>query len=142
MLFTFTERTKMRTKIFSHRGYIGIESNVSAEGLLNNPKEKGQLGLVINAKYIDISVTALEILKKIRKGHDGLGEIDVYKANDGTIVFSMLGGPLKIVNPRTCETSRDYDPSLLVTCDNVDIPDGFIDYIDNSITNGDLKELT
>lgn len=36
----------MRTQVFTHKGYVGIMSDVQAEGLLNNPSQPGELGFV------------------------------------------------------------------------------------------------
>ncbi|MDD5650621.1 MAG: hypothetical protein PHF86_09430 [Candidatus Nanoarchaeia archaeon] len=66
----------MRTQIFAHKGWIGIKSNVNAEGLLNKPLDKGQLGFVVNADFVDISPDALELLKQVPLSGDDLGEVD------------------------------------------------------------------
>ena len=103
----------MRTSVFAHNGTIGIKSSVSAEGLLNNPTQKGQLGFVLDASFVDISPEALELLKKIPKSGDCIGDVDVFKAADGMVVFCWLGGPLAMINPSSAEGSRSYDASLL-----------------------------
>ena len=54
----------MRTKVFAYKGWVDIQSDVNAEGLLNKPLDKGQLGFVLNASFVDISPEALELLKK------------------------------------------------------------------------------
>jgi len=51
----------IRTKVFAHRGYIGIMSAFDADGILNKPEQKGQLGFVVKAACVDIQPEALEL---------------------------------------------------------------------------------
>lgn len=102
----------MRTKIFQYKGILGIESSFDTEGLINNPKAPGQLGFVLDASFVDISKEALEVLKKIPKSGDDIGDVDVFKSNKG-VVFAWLGGPLRLINPSSATGSNSYNPSLL-----------------------------
>lgn len=114
----------MRTSIFAYKGIIGILSSPEAEGLIAKPGN-GNLGCVLDASKIDISIEALELLKTIRRGRGGLGEIDIFKAGDTKVIFGWLGGYMKLFKPSEIETSRDYDPSLLVSSEDVIIPEDF-----------------
>ena len=127
----------MRTIVFQHKGVVGIKSSIEVEGLLNKPIEKGQLGFVIDAKFVDIQPEALEILKKITISCDDIGDIDVYKSTKGTIVFSWLGGPWKVVYPKVATGSNVYDPSLLSAKEGVETPKDFIAFVDSL----DFKEI-
>jgi hypothetical protein len=120
----------MRTQVFTHKGYIGIMSDVKAEGLINNPSQPGQLGFVVDASFVDIQPEALEILKQIKKGRDSLGDIDVFQAGD-KVVFSWLGGQLNLLDPKRVSGSRDYNPSTLKSNSEVKPPQDFIDAVDN-----------
>jgi hypothetical protein len=120
----------MRTQVFAHKGYIGIKSDVKAEGLLNDPMKPGQLGFVLDAAYVDVQPAALELLKKVKKSGDDIGEIDVYKSPDKTY-FCWLGGPLKVSDPCKITGSNVYDASLLQSNDSVVTPQDFINFVES-----------
>lgn len=122
----------MRTKVFTYKGFIGIESTVNADGLLNKPLDKGQLGFLFDAKFVDIQPEALELLKRLSMSADDVGEVEIYQSKD-IVVFGWLGGPKKVVDITINTASNDYHPELLVPVDNIDIPQDFIDFIDNSV---------
>jgi hypothetical protein len=123
----------MRTQVFAYKGLIGIKSDIKAEGLLNNPLEKGQLGFIIKAEFVDIQLEALELLKTIPKSCDAIGDVDVEKYSNG-ISFSWLGGPMRLLDPKKVSGSRYYDPSLISAKKDVETPKDFIDYINNNKT--------
>lgn len=120
----------MKTTIFKYKEYIGIMSDPNAEGFLAKP-ENGSFGCVLDASKIDISKEALKTLIEIPRGRDGLGDIDCFKADDGTIVFGWIGGYYKAFKPNDVVTSRDYNPKLLTSTENVDIPEDFKSFIDS-----------
>lgn len=119
----------MNTTVFTHKGFIGIQSSPDAEGFLAKPGN-GNLGCVLDASKVLISPEALELLKKIPKGHDGLGEIDVFPSGD-KVIFGWLGGYMKAFLPEEIETSREYDPSLLKATEGVETPKEFIEMVDS-----------
>lgn len=125
----------MRTQVFSYKGIIGIKSNIKAEGLLNKPTEKGQLGFVVDAKYVDISPEALNLLKHIKRSSDDIGEVDVFQSSQGKVIFAWLGGPWKYLNPNHEEVtgSNTYDASLLHANNNVEIPKDFKAFVDKNL---------
>ena len=120
----------MRTQVFAHNGYIGIKSDVKAEGMLNDPLKPGQLGFVVDAACVDIQPAALELLKQVKRSGDDVGEIDVYKGSNG-VIFCWLGGPLKVSNPKEITGSNVTDVSLLTSNDSVVTPQDFIDFIES-----------
>ena len=105
-------------------------SSPEAEGMIAKP-ENGNLGCVVNAANIDISVDALELLKKVKKGKGGLGDIDVFKADEGLIIFGWLGGYLNAFLPKDILASRDYSPELLNAIEGVEADQDFMNYIDS-----------
>lgn len=122
----------MRTKVFAYSGFIGVESDYKAEGLLNNPAQPNELGFVIDADFVDITEDALELLKNIKKSHDDIGDVDVFKSDKKTI-FSWMGGCFCIIDPESAEGSREYNPSLLKPSNqDILIPEGFKEYIDHT----------
>jgi hypothetical protein len=122
----------MRTKVFSYKGWVGIQSDVKAEGLLNKPLDKGQLGFVLDANFVDISPEALELLKKVPLSGDCIGEVDIFKSQK-EIIFSWLGGPLKMFQPEKISGSSSYDASLITDTVDVEIDPAFIEAIDKNI---------
>lgn len=121
----------MKTTVFVYKGYVGILSSFDAEGLLNQPKDAGQLGFVVDAASVRFSPEAVEELRKVRKSHDAIGDVDVFRADDGMVVFSWLGGPKKIFRSGDVEGSRTYDPALLTPDPTVEIPEDFKTYVDS-----------
>ena len=120
----------MRTQVFSHKNYIGIQSDVNTDGLLNDPKQKGQLGLVIDLSFVDVSDTALKLLKKIKKNHGSLGDIMIFSSGE-TSIFSWIGYTIRVLDVNRCEADRDYNPSLIKTTVANNPPENFIKYIDS-----------
>lgn len=122
----------MRTTVFAHKGLIGIQSAPDAEGMLNKPLDPGQFGFVVDASYVDVSPEALELLKRIPKSDDALGDIDVFKADDGKVIFGWIGSPMTVVDPATVVSgSRDYDATLLTANPKVITEPGFIEFVDS-----------
>jgi hypothetical protein len=120
----------MRTKVFAHKNYIGIESNDHADGLLNDHSKTGQLGFIIDAKFVDVQPEALALLLKGKKSIDSIGEIDIYKFNN-KIIFSWLGGPLKGCHVNDISGSNRYNASLLKSNHKVKTPQQFIDFVNS-----------
>lgn len=103
----------MKTKVYEYKGVIGIESDWKAEGLLNDPSTPGQLGFVLDASKVEVSKEALELLRQVPVGHDSLGDVDCFAADDGMTIFAWLGGPLRAVDPADCEAARNSKWDLL-----------------------------
>jgi hypothetical protein len=129
----------MRTTVFAYKKVIGIQSDVKAEGLINDPTQPGQLGFIINAKFVDISPEALILLKKIKKSRDAIGDVMADSFGE-EVTFSFLGGPLGFLS-RKSEADRDYKPNLLSSTEGVIIPDNFKEFIDNLETEGKLEQF-
>ena len=125
----------MRTKVYAYRGIIGVESDPKAEGLLNDPTKPGQLGYVVDAKFVDVSKQALALLKTIPKSRDDIGDMDVYAADSGMVVFCWLGGSRVMLNPASgISGSSTYDPSLLkATTTKVKIDPNFLTAVDRML---------
>jgi hypothetical protein len=119
----------MRTQIFAYKGWVGIKSDVTAEGLLNKPLDKGQLGFVIDITFVDISPEALNLLKKVKRSMDDIGDIDIIKSRD-VVNLLWLGGPLKMFQPETVTGSSRYDATLITETKDIEIDPAFIKVID------------
>jgi len=74
----------------------------------------------------------MELLKKISKGSDGLGDPDIFGDNESNVVFGWIGGVFALKDPKHCEGSRDYNPSLL---------DGVCTVIENVTAEGAVEAI-
>jgi hypothetical protein len=121
----------MRTQVFAYKGFVGIKSDFKAEGLLNKPDQPGQLGFVVDAAFVDISPEALEILKKIPRSGDDIGEVDVFGDDKGKVIFCWLGGNMKVFSlSDKVDGSSTYDATLLKANPNVIVDPKFIAFVD------------
>ena len=119
---------KKYTKVYAHRGYVGIHSALDVEGLLNDPTQEGQIGFVLDAQHVQIQPEALDILKKVERSRDDIGDVDVFKADNGTVVFAFMGGPLRLITPESVG-SNTYDASLLNATEGVVTDPNFIEVV-------------
>jgi len=129
----------MRTKVFAHKGFVGIESGIDAEGLLNNPLKPGQLGFVVRADCVDFQKEAIEILKTIKRSGDSIGEVDIYQSNNDGVILCWLGGPFKLIDPTTADGSNEYDASLITATEGVITSKEFSDAIDAALAEREIK---
>lgn len=121
----------IRTKIFAYNGIIGIQSHPESEGLIVKPEGENK-GCVISAASVDISLEALELLKSVKKGKKKIGDIDIFKADEGLIIIGWKGGYLNAFRPSDIEASKDYDVSLLTaTTEEIEIPQEFKNFVDS-----------
>ena len=119
-----------QTEVFAYKGFIGILSNPSHEGIIAHPGN-GNLGVVMDASKVRISNEALTLLKSIKKGRDCIGDIDVFTTNDNKVIFSWLGGYMNIVKANEIVGSREYDPSHLKAYNGeINVPSDFIEAVD------------
>ncbi len=97
----------MKTKIFEHAGYVGIEPG---DKVISDPSQPGQLGTLIEVSEIEISPKAFDFLLNIPKSDSSLGDIMCFED-----VFGFLGYGNHFVHPDT-EGDRDYNPEILRKC--------------------------
>jgi len=133
---------------YGYRGYIGcdgfkvdfdidsieegemLKREQLSDALINNPLESGQLGFVMELDKCRFNHEAIEVLKKVSKSNDDLGEVDIFSSVDGPTI-GWLGGVLTLIGPETTG-SNSYEPELLDDVEPVDldIPEALKDYID------------
>ena len=88
-----------------------------------------------SARNVGISAEALELLRKVRRGHDDLGDIDWFRTGTKA-AFCWLGGPYRIVDPNKAEGSRSFGIFEYVQIAN-DVPEGAKGVIDSSGDDSD-----
>ena len=120
----------MKTQIFVHKGFLGIKSSLDAEGLLNDPTDGNQLGVVVDASCCEFQQAAIDRLKKVPKSHDCIGDVDVFQAED-KVVFAWMGGLLAVFKEDDdISGSSTYSPELLKPAE-FETPQDFVEFIDS-----------
>lgn len=122
----------MKTKVFVYKDALGIESSCNADGLLNRPMEKNQLGFVCDASKVEFQQEAVDWLKKVKQSSNCIGDVNVFKSDNGMVIFAWLGGPSKVcMNIEGVKGSRDYKPELLTATKDVEVPYSFKVFVDD-----------
>lgn len=108
------ENSNLKVKVTEHRGILVFETinpnEVDADFV---PAGGSNIGCVLcDSKKLGVSPEAMELLKKIKRGSDGLGDPDIFKSGD-KVVFGWLGNVFALKHPDHCEGSKDYDSFLL-----------------------------
>lgn len=130
----------MRTKIFTHKGILGIESSYKAEGLLNNPKAEGQLGFAIDSNYVDIQPEALRLMNQIKPGSDEDGKLSVFETDSNIFVIAWVGDAHMSFDPLKIVGCSSYDPMLLERTVDFKTPKDFVRYVEKLKTKRKHKK--
>jgi len=101
----------LKTKVTAHKGIIVIETKDPAADNDFIPAGGSRIGCVlINTKdRLGISGEALELLKKIPRSGDDIGEVDTFTSNKRGDVFTWLGPVCRLVDPVGASGSQTYD---------------------------------
>jgi hypothetical protein len=111
--------SNVKVKVTEYKGYIVIETvNPTEKHKDFLPAGGSNLGCILShcsKDNLGISKEGFELLGKVRRGRDDLGEIDIFGAQGANVIFGWLGGAYKIANPKDseCTGSNSYDASLL-----------------------------
>jgi hypothetical protein len=119
----------MRTTIFAYKGFVGIQSHPEAEYIVAKTGN-GNLGVVVDARGVDVSPEALELLKQVPKSRDDIGEFDVFQSGE-LVIIGWLGGYKRGFRPEYITGSSSYNPDLLKPVDGVEVPEDFKQNINN-----------
>jgi hypothetical protein len=133
----------MHAHITAYKGKLVLELRVTKSipnEVVTNLDKPGNLGQVImdTARNLGVSAEALELLKKVRRGHDDLGDIDWFRAGDSA-AFGWLGGIYRIADPEQVEGSSSYGTFAHVVIPN-DVPEGARQAIDSSSNDDEEAE--
>lgn len=91
--------------------------------------DSGNIGSVIvdTVNNLGVSLEALKLMKKIKVGSDGIGDIDWYKNSKGFYIFSWLCALYRVMDVSECVSARGFrvysDHCVIV---NNDISDDII----------------
>ncbi len=98
----------IRVEVTCHEGILVINTTKEQQDKWFIPNTQGRFGCVLidTEKHLAMSDEAFELLKKIRKGSDSIGDICTWESDQGPC-FSWIGGPKKLVQVNQCECSRD-----------------------------------
>ena len=75
-------------------------------------------------------------MSKVKRGNNDIGDIDLFKTDEGKKIISWLGGPLALISSQS-EGSNLYDYEVIKSIKPVEIEKNervqdFINYIENS----------
>ena len=138
ILFFMLKRNQknLKVKLTAYKGQLIIETqNTENTDPDFVPAGEGRFGCVLSnsKKKLGISKEAMGLLKEIKRGNDGLGDVDAFESGNGNVVFGWIGGQLTITDPKEAVGSREYDTNLLeknsVRIEN-EVPEGAMEAID------------
>lgn len=101
----------LKTKVTAHKGIIVIETKDPVADSDFIPAGGSKIGCVLaNTKdRLGISGEALELLKKIPRSGDDIGDVDSFTSDKSGDVFTWLGPACRLVDPASASGSRTYD---------------------------------
>jgi len=104
----------MKTKITEYEGFICINTEDPSANESFIPSGGSQLGCLImdSKKLLGVSKEALELLKKVKKSHDAIGDLMSWGDKEKWF-FGWLGGAKRILDPENATGDRGYDPNNL-----------------------------
>lgn len=104
---------ELKVKVLAYNGKLLFVPNKPYEDIEKGwtpVDDKGIIGssIIDSEKNVGISKEALEIMETIKSGGDAIGDIDWYKANDGTYIFSWLCALYRIIDPKNSVSARGF----------------------------------
>jgi hypothetical protein len=127
----------MRTKIFAHKGILGIQSNSKVSGIVEKkPIMMGLQGFtwLIDMKFVDIQPSALKILKKMAPGSEKHYSVNIFKHSSGKTVLSWHGASKELIIPQHAKLSDNWDPSKIKAKSTVRAPKDFVSFVNKNLT--------
>ncbi len=104
----------LKLRILAHDGKLLFVPNKPYENIGKGwfpVNDTGIIGSCIydSEKNVGISTEALELMKKIPRGNDGIGDIDWFQSGyDKTYVFSWLCALYRVMDPKDCVSARGF----------------------------------
>jgi hypothetical protein len=102
----------MKLNIFSYQNKlilmpIDIENNDSVFFPIKPGISFGNVMLDTKSR-LQISKSAFNLLKDVRRGMDSIGDLSWWKVDDGTYAFSWFGPSNRIMDPYHIEGDKDF----------------------------------
>jgi len=100
---------ELKVKVTSHKDYVIIEPlQFNEEKDIFYPIGPGKVGSVLigTKEYLGMSEEAVENLKRVKKSHDAIGDVQTFKSDKGDC-FSWMGGIYGLFNVTKAEGDRD-----------------------------------
>ena len=121
-------------EVTTYKSHIVVEyKEEKSNDVLTTPFDRNSMGYVVSdVGYVGISEEAYTLLSLVKKGTDSIGNIDVFKADNGKHVFCTLGGKYFLVPLREAEGSSNFTVPPIEEFQLIEnnVPEGAIDYID------------
>jgi len=127
----------MHARVTAYKGHIVIElltlvsipneTSVS----MDNPGNFGQV-IMNTEKNLGVSQEAIELLKTVKSGPDGIGAVDWFATETAAgkgHAFSWIGGQYALVLAAEAVASRQWEMGKYVSIPN-DVPQGAMEAID------------
>jgi hypothetical protein len=109
------ERDVLKVRVVAHEGMIVIvpfepEKDIKHQWWPTGGKNGNNLGCVIgdSKKMLGCSREALDLMRRVKKNHDAVGDLGWWRCNDGQYAFSWWGPIFRIVDPAHSEADRDF----------------------------------
>jgi hypothetical protein len=110
---------QIKVRVVAYKGRIVIVPKDPAKDITNKGPRMwwptggpngNILGCVLgnSQTMLGLSKEAIELMERVRRNHDAVGDLGWWKCNDGTYAFSWWGSIHRIVNPDTSEGDRDF----------------------------------
>jgi hypothetical protein len=110
----------LKVKVTSYKDYVIIEPlQFEEEKDVLYPVGNGRVGTVLidTKKYLGMSKEAVENLKRVKKSHDAIGDLQAWKSDKGDC-FGWLGGMKAFYDV----TKADSDRNGIIDIAHVTIP--------------------
>lgn len=127
----------MHAEVTAYRGRLVIElktkKSIPGEVVtsLDTPRCAGQV-ICNTKKNLGISQEAFALLKEVRRGDEGAGDLDWSRTGDGQAVFGWKGGRCAIFTPQSCQGSKKFKVGGYVVIPN-EVPEGARKQLDQQV---------
>jgi hypothetical protein len=125
----------MIVSVHAYKNYLIIDGPWDLEHADWAPAGGDKIGCVLNdtAKNLGVSPEAIELLKTIPAGTDGIGEVMWFETESHGFAFGWLGPPSRLVDPSDAEGDRCFAVrDAYVEIPN-DPPQGAVEAIDDDV---------
>jgi hypothetical protein len=118
-------------QVFGYKGIIGIDAR-HHESFVNDPYAPGQLGFVALLSDCQFNAEAKELLSKVKRSKDDIGEVDFFNSLSKDI-FAWLGGPIRALDINQIDGSNNYNYELVNKIEPVefDLDPEFIKFVES-----------